>query len=304
MSEVLETERPTEATDVVSAAVLEARLELTQAVRDHEDHFVSVDGPCPLTDNPAITASEAEWKVAVGAQLGGYIALDRECFYKPRTNPDDWHGLHSSDSETARQIVSGLSEAHANVIAEVGSMEQLQRYGSLLTAIWIGSRNVGDTDLIEALALADPTLVMGIKNGMDGEIDLALEQVDRVNDLRGDEGAPAVLIYRGGDNARTPEASHDMHVRAYEATGGQLFYDTAHGVEMAHHPDGEFTKSVEGQELASEALVRLAQEGYAPLGKLSEASAIRPIMDPHMPLGVALEHSRLIHAAKLGWLRP
>lgn len=300
MPELMEQLQQEPAADGVTGAVLASRKELATAVLNHEDYFVSIDGPCPLTDNPAITMTEADWKAAVATGLDGYIGLDRECFYKPRTNPEDWHGLDSSDPERALEIVGGLSVAHANVIAEVGDMDQFRRYGNLLTAMWVGSRAVGNDELVEGLALAGSGLVVLVKNGMDGEIGLALEQVDRINALRGEEGAPAALIYRGGENARTPQASQDAYKRAHEATGGRLFYDTSHGVGRAYDPSGEFGKTAAGQELASEALVILAEEGYAPLGKLSEASAIKPIMDPHMPLGMALEHSGLVHAAKLG----
>ncbi|HVX56110.1 MAG TPA: hypothetical protein VHA37_00100 [Candidatus Saccharimonadales bacterium] len=299
MTEVLEPVRPIEADGAVAPNVEQARQELAYAVEHHEEYFVSVDGPCPLTDNPKATLAEADRKAAAASGLDGYIALDRECFFKPRTNPADWHGLHSSDPEAAGQMLGQLADRHANVIAEVGSIEQFERYGASLTALWIGGRAVGNTDLIEELAVADPTIVIGVKNGLDGEIDLALEQVARIERLRGDEGAPAVLIYRGGTNAQTPQASQDMYKRAHEATGGRLFYDAAHGVEMAYHPAGEFKKSVAGQVLASEALIQLTEHGYPPLGKFAEASDIDAIMDPHMPLDQALEHSRRVHELKL-----
>jgi len=299
MAEVLEdTAQDTIGLDMVTA-VEEARRSLAHAVNNHENYFISVDGPCPLTDNLEATQAEARQKVAAAAGLGSYIALDRECFFKPRTNPADWHGMDSSDSDLAYDIVANLAATHANVVAEVGSLEQLRRYGGTLTALWSGGRNVENTELIKDLALADPSIVVGVKNGLDGEIELALEQVRLIERLRGEEGAPAVLIYRGGENARTPLASQDMYKRAHEATGGKLFYDAAHGVEMAYHPAGEFTKSVAGQMLASQALVHLTEQGYPPLGKFAEASDIEAIMDPHMPLESALADSRRVHDLKL-----
>jgi hypothetical protein len=299
MVETLEQTAATADPQPATSSVELTRQALAMAVEDHEAHFISVDGPCPLTDNPEHTFEEARLKVANGEGLPGYIALDRECFFKPRTNPADWHGLNSSDPDSAQRIVGELADRHANVIAEVGAVDQFDRYGEALTALWIGGRAVHNTELIEALAVAEPGIVIGVKNGLDGEIDLALEQVARVERLRGDEGAPAVLIYRGGENARTPLASQDMYKRAHEATGGRLFYDAAHGVEMAYHPAGEFKKSVAGQMLASQALIHLTEQGYAPLGKFAEASEIDAIMDPHMPLEQALADSRRIHELKL-----
>lgn len=299
MPEVLEHAVPDETQPEMVARVEDARKELAHAISNHGSYFISVDGPCPLTDNPETTEEEARQKIAVASGLGSYIALDRECFFKPRTNPTDWHGLHSSNPDGAHRILSGLATKHANVIAEVGSLEQFQRYSMALTALWIGGRNVGNTGLIEELALANPGIVIGIKNGLDGEIDQAMEQVGLVERLRGEEGAPAVLIYRGGENAQTPRASQDMYKRAHEITGGRLFYDAAHGVEMAYHPAGEFKKSVAGQMLASQALIHLTEQGYPPLGKFAEASDIEAIMDPHMPLEHALADSRRLHDLKL-----
>jgi hypothetical protein len=299
MPEVLEHTVTDEEQSMMIAGVEEARIGLAYAVNNHENHFVTVEGPCPLTNNPEATKQEARRKVAAAEGLPGYIPIDRECPYKPRSNPDDWHGLNSSDPETAHRIVTILAAKYANVAAEVGSMEQFQRYGAALTLLWTGGRSVENTELIEDLALADPGIVMGIKNGLDGGIERALEQVRLVERLRGEEGAPAVLIYRGGDNAQTPQASQDMYKRAHEATGGRLFYDAAHGVEMAYDPKGEFKKSALGQELASEALIHLTAQGYPPLGKFAEASGIKAVMDPHMSLDTALEHSRRVHDLKL-----
>jgi DAHP synthetase I family len=283
--------------------VIEKRTELVEAIRNHRETFISVDGPCPLTINPYETAQEAEIKAENARGLRGYIALDRECFYKPRTNPNDWHGVDESDREDAYRIVSSLAVRNANIAAEISNLDQLKRFGPFLTMLWIGSRTVnGDPNkvkLVEDIAASSPDTVIAVKNGMDGRIDDAMHVIDRINRVRGPEGAPAVLIYRGGTNATTPETSKDQYKRAHEATGGVLFYDTAHGVEMAYHPEGRFEKSKAGQILASQALLHLTQEGFAPLGKLSEASDIESIMDPHMPLELAMSDSRKIYAAKM-----
>jgi len=282
-----------------ASIVADARNQLAGAIRQHDRHFVSVDGPCPLTNNPETTEAEAVEKKANAVGLAGYTALDRECFFKPRTKPEDWHGIDTSERAAAYKIISSLAAQHANVTAEVASLDQLKRY-NMLTMIWTGGRNVHNHELMEGLALAAPDTVVAVKNGLDGDIKPALEQIDRIEELRGPDQAPAILVYRGGTNAQTPQESQDAYKRAHEATDGKLFYDTAHGIEMAYDPEGNFQKSSAGQVLASQALVHMSQAGYAPLGKFSEASSIPSIMDPHMPLDLALSDSRSIHAHKLG----
>lgn len=279
--------------------VAEQRLLLVEGIARHDEVFISVDGPCPLTINPEQTEVEAQAKEDNARDLAGYIALDRQCFYKPRSSADAWHGVDETDRADAYQIITRMATARGNIVAEIGSLEQFGRYGHALTAIWIGGRNVDNDDLIRTLAVADQSVPIFVKNGLDGDIEPALQQIEEIEELRGNEGAPAVLIYRGGDNAQTPEASQEHYKRAHAATGGRLFYDTAHGIEMAYHPEGPFEKSVAGQILASQALIHLSEQGYPPLGKFSEASDIPAIMDPHMPLDLALSDSRMIHAAKI-----
>lgn len=280
--------------------VAKQRLLVCEAIEQVDQTFISVDGPCPLTINPEATMSEAQAKVDNARGLSGYIALDRECFYKPRTDPNAWNGVDGNHREEAYKVISELAARYGNVIAEIGSLEQLQRYGHLLVAMWSGGRNVRNNRLIRELALADRSIPFFVKNGLDGDIEPALGQIAAINKLRGGKGAPAVLIYRGGNNAQTPEASQEQYKRAHEATEGRLFYDTAHGVEMAYHCEGLFLKSAIGQMLASQALIHLTQQGYPPLGKLSEASDIPEEIDPHMPLAAGLSDSRKIHSIKTG----
>jgi hypothetical protein len=280
--------------------VVERQIEFAGAVRDHENNFISIDGPCPLTLNPEQTKVEAEIKSQNGIDLEGYTDGDRACLYKPRTKPKDWHGVYESDREAGYEIVEDLAATYGNVVMEIGSLEQMELVAKIVTAIWNGGRNVYNEELIRELAKRYPHITMLVKNGLDGDIGPAVRNVNKINEIRGDEGAPAALVYRGGLNAQTPEASQEAYKRAHEATAGRIFYDTAHGTEMAYDPQGKFQKSVAGQVMSSQALIHLTQQGFAPLGKISEASDIEAVMDPHMPLAMAMSDSRSVHAAKLG----
>jgi hypothetical protein len=81
---------------------------------------------------------------------------------------------------------------------------------------------------------------------------------------------------------------------------GEIIRDNAHGTEMAHHPNQEFKKSIEGQIMAARAAIELARQGYPPLGLMYEASSIESIMDPHMPVEMAIKNVVEIHNIKIG----
>jgi len=284
----------------VTVAVQEKRSSISDAIRNHESKLISTIGPCPLVDETLIINSEAEEKLKLEQSLNNLIVLDRQCFTKPRTNPADWQGLDSSDPEKAMTIIGNLSQVHSNVSAEVRFESNMTRYSDYLSMVWTGARNINDYELIKLLAKYDTSLPIGIKNGLDGSIEQALEHVQYINDIRPEGSAPAVLIYRGGENAMNPAASADMYKRAHEATDGRIIRDNAHGVEMAHNPNGKFEKSIAGQIRASHAAIELAYEGYPPLGVMYEASNLESIMDPHIPLETAILHTELLHTAKLG----
>jgi hypothetical protein len=171
---------------------------------------------------------------------------------------------------------------------EIGYTEQLQRYASRLVLIWAGGRNVANDLLIEQMALQDPSIPMGVKNGLDGDIGLALKQVECANNLRSPGDAPVFLIFRGGDNAKTSERWADEYKSALAATAGRLMVDTAHGSEMAHDPSGAYKKSQEGQEAAAYHVLGLARQGLLPAGITLEASDWVGPTDPNMRLGIAL----------------
>lgn len=226
------------------------------------------------------------------------VVLHRGPMWKPRTNPDDWHGEETTDPEGVFETMRDEAELQANLAVEIGHPYHLERYGHLLSFMWTGGRNVEDDELMKAVAQEDPTIPLGIKNGLDGSIDRALEQVELATQLRGSDDAPVILIYRGGENARTPEAWLEAVQEVYERTGGRFLLDTAHGSEMAHDPKGSFKKSVDGQVLAVYAMNRLVRQGYILAGTMMEASGVDSPTDPHMPLAVALQGVKEQHRLK------
>ena len=282
--------------------VIQKRLDISNALENHEDNLISIIGPCPLVDEYEIIHNEAVTKAEIDDKLSNLLSLDRQCFTKPRTNPEDWQGLDSSDRPAAHRILHKLSNEFANVTAEIRTLENLELYAAKLSFVWTGGRNVGNTELVQLLASYDKTLPIGVKNGLDGDIEPALDQIRAINDIRQGDGAPAVLIYRGGSNAITPRQSDDAYKRAHEKTDGKIIRDNAHGTEMAYNPGQEFEKSIEGQVLASEAIIKLARQGFAPAGVMNEASELESIMDPHMSLETAIHYVKQLYAAKLGRL--
>lgn len=284
----------------ISKRVADKRQQISNAINNPEENLISIIGPCPLVNEPEIINHEAQLKHDLEVSLEGMIVLDRQCFTKPRSNPADWQGLDSSEPDAALQIVTDLSQEYANVSAEVRFQSNLESYGNQLSMVWTGARNIEDYNLIHLLATYDPSLPIGIKNGLYGDIELALEHVDYINQIRPQGSAPAVLIYRGGQDALNHKHSAEKYKKAHEATEGRIIRDNAHGIEMAHNPSGKFEKSIAGQIRASHAALQLAHEGYVPLGVMYEASALESIMDPHMPLETAILHTELLHAAKLG----
>jgi len=287
-------------TNNLTTEVYLKRQEISEAIRHPQDNLISIIGPCPMVDEPQIILKEASVKTDLENEHDKLTVLDRQCFTKPRTNPADWQGLDSSNPEAVQEIISNLSDSYGNAAAEIRFERNLVNYANYLSFIWTGARNISDNNIINLIAMHDPTLPIGIKNGLDGEIEQALEHVQYINDIRPKGSAPAVLIYRGGENAMNSAASADMYKRAHDATDGRIIRDNAHGVEMAHHPDGNFKKSIEGQIIASAATIELAKQGFAPLGVMYEASELESIMDPHMPLETAIKHTELMYAARFG----
>jgi hypothetical protein len=203
--------------------------------------------------------------------------------------------MESTPHEVTRAhgIVTAQAASYGNAIMELGYPAHAKRYGKDERIIlgWIGARADGSQgqeaaqELLETVATIHD-LPIGIKNGLDGETAPAIRRAQQIEAMRGNEGAPAVVIYRGGANARTPQAWEDTYKRLWDATGGAFIVDTAHDGGTAHDVHGK--KSTDGQTAALDHVIELTYEGYAPGGVLIEASDTLSVVDPNMPHDLAL----------------
>lgn len=282
-------------------AVIQASGKISAALENHDEELVAIIGGCSMTGHQERIEDEGRRISEFGESFKNLHLLHRIPPWKPRTNPESWHGEETTNPEGAYRTLASLAISQNNATIEVGSRAHIDRYGPMLTFGWIGSRNDRNTELIKTVAIRDPKLPLGVKNGPDGSIDTALEQVAMVEEVRSysDRPAPAVLIYRGGEKVRTPEQWEDAYLRALDATGGKLIVDTAHGSEMAHDPDKKFQKSVPGQIAAMEAVIRLAEDGRVPAGIMIEASDIESPVDPTIPLEIALAGAKRLYEIKI-----
>jgi phospho-2-dehydro-3-deoxyheptonate aldolase len=278
------------------ANVLLTRANVSNALNG--DGFLLIEGPCAMTTDREIIDQEGDALYSAQQQHSGLVTLHRMPPWKPRTNPEDWHGLESEPDtvEAAYRTVAERADATANVAAEIGHEPHLDRYADRLTLGWIGSRNAGNVALVQAVATRDPSLPIGYKNAMNGTIDSALEHVRRTDALREGQGAPAVVMYRGGTNAQNPKDWEYNYRSTLERTGGRVVVDTAHGGEMAFDPDGNYKKSVAGQVACLEAVVRIAEDhGEIPAGVIMEASSAESPTDPVAPFHVMMDGALRLH---------
>lgn len=266
-------------TDRAAASIAERRTRVNSAIRRESRSFMGLLGGC------ALVPAEEQTIKREGTQLDnlymthpGLVTLHRLCFWKPRSNPNAWHGAETEPAtvEPTFRIVADRAEATANAAAEIGYKYHIRRYAPRLTLGWVGGRNVENDELVEDIATEAPYLPVAVKNGLDGNIDVALDQVARINSLRSPDQAAAILIYRGGENAKDPHSWERQYREALDITDGLMVVDLAHGTEMAHHPQGLFEKSVEGQLAGLAAVIRIAERlGQMPLGAMMEATDAR-----------------------------
>lgn len=278
--------------------IAENRTAIADTIAARRAGFIAVVGPCAMTEDQEVLRTEGRTLARMQDVPNGLIVVHRAPLWKPRTDKDAWHGLETEQQTVgyAFRMLNELAAANANTAIEIGYAEHLPRYAGRLTLGWLGSRNDGKRELAEAAALHDPGLPLGIKNGLDGNIAGALETVRTVNRLRGAGGAPAILIFRGGDTLQTPQAWEEAYRLAYRATNGTLIVDTAHGSEMAHDPTGEFKKSVLGQLACMKHVLRIANDyGEVPLGVMVETSGAPSPTDPVVSFGASATFVRAMH---------
>jgi phospho-2-dehydro-3-deoxyheptonate aldolase len=277
--------------------VAEKRQSISAIIRNPGKGLIVIAGPCALTTHEETIKDEDNKLNALEQTLPGLIVAHRLPAWKPRSNPEEpnWglETLSPEHAETAYRILASTARLHAQVAMEFGYSKQVDRYAHLTSFSWVGARAVKpefhDSDLMKELALHDPQLPIGIKNGLDGTIRSALRRVEEVAMLRGKSDAPAVLIYRGGENAQTPTSWEENYIVAWKATKGRLIVDTAHGGEQSHDPSGNYKKSVEGQIACAKHLIKLMNDGFVPAGVIMEASDAESTVDPNMPFSSAID---------------
>ncbi len=294
-------ERPTTSTLRERHPATPEQLETTAAMRSRVSRVIGgqsldllvVVGPCAMTLDREIAISESGQLAELSTPDSGIVGVYRDPFWKPRTRPEDWFGLETTDPDAAYETLVALATTNGNAASEIGHIPHLERYAELLALAWKGGRAFDSNEnakLTEAMALHNPDIPVAVKNGLDGEVDDALNDIATILRLRQGMGAGAVLLYRGGKNATTPETWEKQYLRAHEQTDGQLIVDWAHGGEQAHDPEGKFGKSVIGQIACMNHFIEIVERtGQAPIGILAEASSAKSPTDPVMPFDAALE---------------
>jgi phospho-2-dehydro-3-deoxyheptonate aldolase len=286
--------------------IAETRININAAIVRPNNRFLLV-GPCALTDDAdALLLENQEWLAF--AKENGLVAAVRRHPWKPRSVKTwgekmmKWHGLETGYVDasgdpgeatlTAYDIMHNEAMTHKNVSMEIAFDEHVYRYGPMLSFAQIGARTreeyYGSYDeylaFLDFLAKREAVLPIGIKNDTSGSIICAHEEVQRVNEIRSNLGmsatSRAVLIYRGGENAKTPETWEAGAIAAIQLTNGAVILDVAHGGEQAFDPNGAYEKSEDGQLACLEVAMRLKDQGLTYVGVASETSSLQGPMDP------------------------
>lgn len=271
---------------------------VSDIIRGQIPGFLGIIGACALTGAKHTISQEGDLLNKHAEPTVGLMLLNRLCPWKPRSSEESWFGEETTNPVGAYATIVERAKRGSNLAIEMGHYEHLNRYGQSLVLGWFGGRN-DDLDLKQTVALADQSLTLAIKNPLSGNIEETLEEIQLLNQIRDPGAAPVILMYRGGENAQTPDEWEKQYIDAFEQTRGTLIVDTAHGCEMAHDPSKNFGKSSIGQIVGMRHLIALAENGYAPLGSISEASRAESPVDPPMPLMIAVSGVKRLHAARL-----
>lgn len=299
-TEQLHTALPLE--EAAVAHITEARLTTGSKMLQKIPGYIAVVGACGPTIRSLHTIRHEGRKIRrIDQATDGLTVEQRLAVWKPRSNPEDWHGIETTHPVEAYELITESANEGVKVAMEVASLAHIARYGNALSLMWSGSRNLGNLALLEEVSLAAPTIPLAVKNGLDGDVDQTLKIVDHLNELRSgvEEAAPVVLMYRGGTNAQNPAAWEYQYRRALSLTNGNMFADTAHGTEMAHDLRQQFGKSSDGQLAGLDHIVRLAEIGESPAGMIAEASDAPTDTDPHSPFGIIMESAIYINELRM-----
>lgn len=269
-----------------------SRERISGILDQREPGLVAYVGPCAL-DVAALPVLEAEGQAmrdltAESDNKGLYI-VQRKPIWKPRSDAKSWWGAETTEPEIAYQALVDHANQGIPAAIEIGHKPHAVRYGKLLSQAWFGGRNIDNLELMQTVAVTHPDLPLAVKNGLDGSIDVALEHVAALQDLRDEDSGSVTLLYRGGKNAPDPQSWEYQYRTALERTQGQLIVDIAHGSEMAHDLKGNFEKSEIGQLKAMFHVLDIAEKGEIPVGIMMEASDAPSRVDPVIPIKLALD---------------
>lgn len=288
------------------AELVSARLETSRILLGKDKGLIALVGAC------AAYGEKQQIDEAIRLhtlKTLGLLPISRLCTQKPRSpvQPSEqqpWKGLETTDIRKAMQQVVKTRKSGAHIGMELLSKKQAALHEKELTCAWLGARSHGDDELDAAMTSSEMVHVpLGIKNGLDGNFDSSIARINKINAMRHDKvenPAPAILIYRGGEDFRTPDEWIDQVLRAYDATNGAMILDTAHGSERAFDPNKQFKKSIVGQIACLEQTIILVEDGMGLRGIMIEASDfIHPDpyfqTDPNMPFGQAVEGVTALH---------
>lgn len=269
-------------------------------VEEHRTLFVSgMEGITPVLVAAAgqcsTTKRDAQTTLAEGSvtrdlilDASNIFALKRVNNWKPRSNPNDWHGLETEDPELAYQLLVETVRAGAAACTELAVVMHALRYAQTLTMGWVGARNRDESEIV-AISDADPLLPVLIKNDLDGSHDWAQGMVEALRQKERN----SYLLYRGGSQFSTPAQWENAVLHILEQADGRVMLDLAHGSEQAHDPEGRFQKSVEAQLRALEHYIEMGERtGLWAHGVMLEASDAPSDTDLNMPHQVAIKGLR------------
>ena len=269
------------------------QLRLASLFRGSSTGMLAVMGPCAMTEDLETLVRESVMIHQFEEANPGVTALHRLPFWKPRTDPLDWHGLITSHPELAIDIMRFKERFFGDLASELGSEEQIASFGRKLALGWVGSRNFEGNDLAEISLKKNWFMPLGIKNDMTGDIESMMDRIKHLRSLF--PRSTIVPIFRGGESLDNPKKWEEAFKRLFDRTNGLFIVDSAHGTEIAH--DKRFKKSVEGQLKALHHIKELRIAGFICRGLMVEMSDAISRTDPNIPfdsgLSVVIEIIRI-----------
>ncbi len=232
-----------------------------------DKRLLVIAGPCSVDDEePVVVFCRRLAKLAQEVE-NRIILLPRLCFDKVRTisRPVDWPGMimdptfaldgtsdFNAGIRKARRIALLVAELGLPIATEVLDKDLVQYFDELFTLIWIGARTVQVPELRRYAG--GVSMVVGFKNGLDGDITHALDGMESAgypNWLTGPDaetGRKATftssgnkntfLILRGGSNGPNYDRAHLDRARVELAARGLRDYilvDCSHGNSRKNH---------------------------------------------------------------------